>query len=30
MFVCGGGYAADGVDDADGDFAILDEAGEVG
>ena len=29
MLVCGGGYAADGVNDADGHFAILDEAGKV-
>jgi len=29
MLVCGGGYAADGFNDAEGDFAILDEAGEV-
>ena len=30
MLVSGGGYAACRVDDADGDFAILDEVGEVG
>ena len=30
MLVCGGGYAADGVDDADGNLAIFDEAGKVG
>ena len=30
MLVCGGGYAADRVDDADDNFAILDEAGKVG
>ncbi len=30
VLVCGGGYAADWVDDAYGDFAILDEAGEAG
>lgn len=30
MLVCGGGYAADRVDDADSDVTILDEAGEVG
>ncbi len=29
MFVCGGGYAAEGVNDAEGDFAILDKAGEM-
>jgi hypothetical protein len=29
MFVCGGGYAADGVNDAEGDFASLDQAGEM-
>ena len=30
VLVCGGGYAAYRVDDADSDFAIFDEAGEVG
>jgi hypothetical protein len=29
MLICGGGYASDGFNDADGDFAILDEAGKV-
>jgi hypothetical protein len=30
MLVCGRGYASDGIDDADGDFSVLDEAGEIG
>jgi len=30
MFISGCGYAAARVNDADGDFAILDEAGEAG